>query len=98
MHGLSGLQNSFAISFGLKGEMSSPMDADDVYILKLKIDDEPKQYISEEEAKEIFDMVTKSFMMANKGWHHYLGLSYEFDRENLTIIERVDRNNKGEWL
>ena len=70
------------------------------YKLVLDVDDFDKKYISEDDAREIFDLVTKAFILGNKGWHTYNGASYEFDRENLTIIERIDRNapHRGEWL
>jgi len=100
MHELSGLKNSFAISFGLKGDMEEVSDKGRkrVWKLTLYVDDFDKKYLSEDEAKEIFDLVTKAFIMGNKQYHHYYGATYEFDRENLTVIETVDLDNRGEWL
>ena len=102
MHGLAGLRNSFSVSFNLKGseEYLGEEDGVSTYRLTLDVDDFDKKYISEDDAREIFDLVTRAFILGNKGWHTYNGASYEFDRENLTIIERIDRNapHRGEWL
>ena len=94
---ISALANSFGIAFGLKGHVEFDGISDDSRLV-LEVDEFHKKYISEEEAKEIFDLVTKAFIMGSKAEHHYMGATYEFDRENLTIIEHIDRDNRGEWL
>ena len=92
------LANSFGISFGLKGEVERIDGSIYEHKLVLKVDSFHKKTISEEDARKIFDLVTEAFILGSRTEHHYNGASYEFDRENLTVIERIDRDNRGEWL
>lgn len=91
------LANSFSISFGLKGNVERIDGSLEDHKLVLSVDDFHEKYISEDEAKEIFDCVTRAFILGSKAEHKYCGATYEFDRENLTIVEHIDRDNRGEW-
>lgn len=91
------LKNSFGISFGLTGTIERIGNGLDDHKLTLEVDEFHKKYINEDEAREIFDSVTRAFILGSKAEHKYCGATYEFDRENLTIIERIDRDNRGEW-
>ena len=91
------LKNSFGVSFGLTGSIERIGDSLDDHKLTLEVDEFHKKYISEDEAKEIFDCVTRAFILGSRAEHKYCGATYEFDRENLTIIEHIDRENRGRW-
>lgn len=91
------LANSFGISFGLHGDVECDYKTDTSKLV-LSVDEFHQKYISKDEAKEIFDLVTKAFMIGSKAEHHYCGATYEFDRENLTVTEHIDMDNRGEWL
>ena len=88
MTNISSLRNSFGTTFGLEEDYSEDLfDKENnrqVRCLKLK----PAEYLSDEDAKKIFDLVVEAFKLgADK---HYLlinQLSYKFDRENLTVIQ-----------
>ena len=83
------LANSFGTTFGLSG--NPEFLNDDIcchdYILKLEVKDYLKDYISDDQAKEIFDLVTEAFMKGSKWDIEYQNLEFKFDREELTIIQ-----------
>ena len=92
------LANSFGISFGLKGSVERIDDSLHNHRLVLEVDDFHKKTISDDDAKKIFDLVTEAFILGSRTEHHYCGASYEFDRENLTVVEHIDDSARGEWL
>jgi len=87
MTNISSLANSFGTTFGLHGDYSNEFDKEnnrDVRCLKLK----PDEYLSDEDAKKIFDLVITAFKLgADKQYLITNQLSYKFDKENLTVIE-----------
>ena len=83
------LANSFGTTFGLKGN-PEPLDGklfSHDYILKLKVEEHLKDFISDEDAKEIFDLVTKAFVKGSQFEIERQELEFKFDRENLTVIQ-----------
>ena len=66
--------------------------------LVLSVDDSHKRVIGDDDAKHIFDLVVEAFILGSKSEHYYCGATYEFDRDNLTVIEHIDVDNRGEWL
>ena len=103
MYDISALKNAFSTTFGLSGEMHYSTERkgkEIITTLELSVDEFHQKYISKEEAMEIFDCVTKAFMIGCKAEHHYSAHTYEFDRENLTVVETttLDAPHRGEWL
>ena len=99
-HTLSGLANCF-VTFGLKTEMKHIPHChnnDDESTLKVYVDDFHKKTISDEDAHRIFDLVTEAFILGSKTEHHYCGATYTIDHENMTVVEHIDFENRGEWL
>ena len=96
-HLISGLANSF-YTFGLRGDVKSVEGSLTDSILSLYVDDFHKKTISDDDARKIFDLVTEAFMLGSRTEHHYCGATYEFDRDALTVVEHIDKDNRGEWL
>ena len=91
------LANSFGTTFGLKGNptyLNDDLFCHD-YILKLEIEEHLKgTFITEEDAKEIFDLVTKAFLKGSQFEIKRQELEFKFDRENLTVIQICHRYDK----
>ena len=93
------LANSFGTTFGLKGNpepLNDELFCHD-YILKLRVEEgfEGKPFISDEEAKEIFDLVTKAFLKGSQVWIENQELEFKFNRDELTVIQINNRKRKG---
>lgn len=98
MNDIYSLANSFGTTFGLHGHVERIGNSLDDHKLVVKVDEFHKKTITEEDARKIFDLVTEAFIIGSKTEHHYNGATYEFDRENLTVIQHIDTENRGKWL
>jgi len=90
------LANSFGTTFGMHGNpkpLNDNLLCDD-YILELKVDEHLKDYISKDDAMEIFDLVTKAFLKGSQFEIERQQLEFKFDRENLTVIQINHRFDK----
>jgi len=87
MTDINSLSNSFGTTFGLHGTDETYYDKEnnrDVHILKLT----PDEHLSEEKAKQVFELVTKAFKIgSNKHFLQLNQLSFIFDKDNLTITQ-----------
>ena len=88
-HDIYSLANSFGTTFGLSADVERIDGSLHHHKLTLK----PKEHsdITEDEAKEIFELVTKAFSIGGRFEHEFNGFTYEFDKESLTIIEHRKR-------
>ena len=99
-HTLSGLANTF-VTFGLATKMEHRhhfRNNDDESKLTVYVDEFHQKTISDEDAHRIFDLVTEAFLLGSRTEHHYCGATYIIDHENMTVVEHIDFENRGEWL
>ena len=101
MNDISSLANSLKTTFGLSCDIEydyKNRNPTNKLVAYVDLTDPAQSKTSDYEAKKIFDMVTQAFVLGGKSEHHYCGATYEIDVENLTIIEHIDMENRGEWL